>query len=79
VECDRYLISTNGAVFRHPHRETIARIITFGRATSDRPLTLVLNYRSQFTEVWSNPELQQRYRYTAHYPQQPDAGVKVQV
>jgi len=79
LECDRYLISTNGAVFQHPHRETIARIITFGRATSDRPLTLVFNYRSQFTEVWSNPELQQRYRYTAHYPQQPDAGVKVQV
>lgn len=79
VECDRYLVSTNGAVFQHPNRETIARIITFGRATPDAPLTLVFNYRSQSTEVWSNPELQQRYRYTAIYPQQADAGIKVQI
>lgn len=79
LECDRYLVSTNGAVFQHPNRETIARIITFGRAALDRPLTLVFNYRSQFTEVWANPELQQRYRYTAIYPQQPGAGVKVQI
>ena len=79
LECDRYLVSTNGAAFQHPSRETIARIVTFGRATPDRPLTLVFNYRSQFTEVWANPELQQRYRYTAIYPQQPDAGIKVQI
>jgi hypothetical protein len=79
LECDRYLVSTNGAVFQPPNRETIARIITFGRATPDAPLTLVFNYRSQITDVWANPELQARYRYTAIYPQQPDAGIKVQI
>lgn len=79
LECDRYLVSTNGAVFQHPNRETIARIITFGRATPDRPLTLVCNYRSQFTDVWANPELQKRYRYTLVYPHQPDAGITVRI
>jgi hypothetical protein len=79
LECDKYLVSTNGAVFQHPSRETIARIVTYGRATPDRALTLVFNYRSQFTEVWSDPELQQRYRYQAIYPDQPDAGIKVQI
>lgn len=79
IECDRYLFSTDGSAFQHPDRETIARILTYGRASPDRPLTLVFNYRSPMTEIWANPELQSRYHYRALYPEQNGQGIKMQV
>jgi hypothetical protein len=79
LDCDRYLISSDGRLFGHPHRETIARIIMYGRASADRRPTLVFNYRSQPSEIWSNPELQQRYAYSAVYPEPGSAGIKVQL
>jgi hypothetical protein len=79
LECDRYLFSTDGSAFQHPDRETIARILAFGRATPNRPLTLVFNYRSPTTEIWANPALQSRYRYRALYPEQNGQGIKLQV
>jgi hypothetical protein len=79
LECDRYLFSTDGSAFQHPDRETIARILTYGRASPDRPLTLVFNYRSPTTEIWANPALQSRYRYRALYPEQNGQGIKLQV
>lgn len=79
LECDRYLFSTDGTAFQHPDRETIARILVYGRASPDRPLTLVFNYRTATTEVWANPQLQSRYSYRALYPEQNGAGIKVQL
>jgi hypothetical protein len=79
LECDRYLFSTDGSAFQHPDRETIARILAFGRATPNRPLTLVFNYRSPTTQIWANPQLQSRYRYRAVYPQQNGQGIKLQL
>jgi beta-lactamase superfamily II metal-dependent hydrolase len=79
LECDRYLFSTDGSAFQHPDRETIARILAYGRASPDRPLTLVFNYRSPTTEVWANEELQSRYHYRALYPEQNGQGIKLQV
>jgi hypothetical protein len=79
LDCDRYLISSDGSRHRHPSRETIARILTFGRAQPDRPITLVFNYRSQFNNIWDDPKLKRRYRYEAVYPDQGKAGIKVQI
>jgi hypothetical protein len=79
LDCDRYMVSTDGSKYQNPGRETIARIITYGRASPDRSLTLIFNYRSEFTEPWSNAELKKRYRYEAIYPTTPDAGVKVEI
>jgi hypothetical protein len=79
LDCDRYMVSTDGTRYQHPDRETIARIIVYGRATPDRPLTLIFNYRSKFTDPWANAELKNRYRYEAIYPTAPDAGVKVEI
>ncbi len=69
IACDRYLFSTDGTRFRHPHRVTVARILTYGRSSSDAVPTLVFNYRSDASEVWADPELQERHRYRAVYPE----------
>jgi hypothetical protein len=47
IASPRYLISTNGAQFRHPDRECLARIIKLGK-----PRTLYFNYASRFTNPW---------------------------
>ncbi len=65
LECSRYLISTNGQKFQHPHRETISRIIKHG---GPRP-QLFFNYATQVNEVWARPDLQEKYGYTTIYPQ----------
>lgn len=63
LDCPRYLFSTNGNYFRHPDRETVARIIRFG---GDRPV-LCFNYCSDETAVWNDARLKRRHGYTTEY------------
>ena len=78
LDCERYLISTNGATFRHPDRETIARILTYGRVSPQRPLTLVFNYRTPQTTIWDDPALQARWNYRTVFPAQ-DGNIALHV
>jgi hypothetical protein len=77
LDCDRYLISTNGALFGHPSRAAVARIIVHGRATPDSVPTLIFNYRSKSTKIWDSKELQDYYRYRAVYPPPGEEGLNV--
>ncbi len=73
VDCKRYCVSTNGDYFCHPDREAIGRIIKYG---GERP-ELHFNYRTRYNEVWARPDLQERYAYSAHYPQDGQHGAVV--
>jgi beta-lactamase superfamily II metal-dependent hydrolase len=73
IDCKRYCISTNGDYFCHPDREAIGRIIKYG---GERP-ELWFNYSTRYNEVWKRPDLQERYRYSARYPDTPEDGVAV--
>ncbi len=45
IECDSYLISTNGAgAYYHPDRETIVRLAEYGRPAKGQPLYIYLNH-----------------------------------
>jgi len=79
LDCDRYLFATSGERHRHPDRETIARILAFGRTDRGTPLTLVFNYRAPTTAVWDDQELQRRWNYRAIYPGHEGGGIKVQI
>ncbi len=56
--------------FCHPDREAIGRIIKYG---GERP-ELHFNYRTRYNEVWKRPDLQERYGYSARYPQEDQGG-----
>jgi len=73
IDCRRYCISTNGDYFCHPDREAIGRIIKYGGASPE----LSFNYLTRYNEIWKRPDLQERYRYSARYPEQADEGVGV--
>jgi hypothetical protein len=71
VECKRYLFSTNGAKFRHPDREAVARVIKFGGKAPE----LIFNYRTEFNEVWRDVNLMEQYRYRVSYPNFSGASI----
>jgi beta-lactamase superfamily II metal-dependent hydrolase len=73
LDCRRYIVSTNGDHFNHPDREAIGRLIKYG---GERP-ALYFNYRSRSTEVWARDDLQERYGYSAHYPEPERPGITV--
>lgn len=66
LRCPRYLISTNGSYYDHPDRETVARVLVYGRAAG-RP-QIVFNHRVPETGVWDDPELMTSpYSYSVDY------------
>jgi hypothetical protein len=64
VDCDRWLISSDGTRFRHPDAEAIARVISF--STNDKPL-LSFNAPSKFNCWWDNDDWKVLYGYEAEY------------
>jgi beta-lactamase superfamily II metal-dependent hydrolase len=74
LDCSRYLISSNGAIYKHPDREAIARILKFGKSGS-RPTELVFNYKTKFTSVWDSAVLKQKWRYATTFPKSGQNGL----
>jgi hypothetical protein len=75
LECGHYLVSSNGNIFYHPDRESIARVILHG---GQQP-TLHFNYRSIDNELWDSAVLKRRYGYTARYPEDNAMGLRVDI
>ncbi len=73
VDCPRYLISTNGAVFHHPDQEAVARILLHG---GRRP-TLFFNYLSERNRMWDDTDLKDRYGYRAVYGSGDRGGLAI--
>ncbi len=64
VDCDRWLISTDGTKFKHPDAEAIARIIKFNNGPT--PL-LAFNVPSTFNGWWKKEIWQTRFKYKTEY------------
>jgi hypothetical protein len=64
VDCDRWLMSTDGTRFKHPDAEAVARIIRF--STSPKPL-LTFNVPSTYNGWWRKTAWQTRFNYTTEY------------
>jgi len=71
LDCPRYLISTDGSHFQHPHPESVARILRHG---GDKP-ELIFNYVSDFNKVWDSTKLRREYKYETQYPATPGMAV----
>jgi hypothetical protein len=64
VDCDRWLISTDGTRFKHPDAEAIARIIKF--SSTPKPL-LSFNVPSTFNGWWKKDAWKTRFNYETEY------------
>ncbi|MGA9994551.1 MAG: hypothetical protein WBP93_04005 [Pyrinomonadaceae bacterium] len=70
LDCNRYLVSTNGSYFKHPTPEAIARIVKF----SGRNTTVFFNYQSKYTKVWNRAAWKAKYGYEVVYPDSKHNG-----
>jgi hypothetical protein len=75
LQCECYVVSSDGKYFRHPDAEALARVICHSPAA----VTLMFNYRSAQTVPWSAPGLQQKYRYRTVYPAAGTAGISLRL
>lgn len=62
----RYLVSTDGAYFKHPDQDALRLILANHRGSVPE---LVFNYRTEFTKPWANPARPEGREYTASYPE----------
>jgi beta-lactamase superfamily II metal-dependent hydrolase len=69
-----YLVSSDGSYFHHPDAEAIARVVTRGKGAS-----LLFNYRTEVSDLWSDAALAHRLGYQAYYPEDPNRGVTLQL
>lgn len=60
-----YIFSTDGAKFKHPSRQAVARVVRYG----NRPL-MAFNYKTEFNEIWDNPLLSAKYGSKTVYGEQ---------
>ncbi len=74
LDCKRYLFSTNGAHFKHPDRQAIARVIKWGGAEPE----LTFNYRTRFNEFWDGKPLRKKHGYTTVFPRSDAEGVMIE-
>ncbi len=66
LSCKHYLISTSGALFRHPHARAIELLLET-HAGRGKP-RLHFNYLSATTSPWGDPEDQKARGYAAFHP-----------
>lgn len=71
IDCERWLFSTNGAIFGHPDPEAVARIVV------DNPeMQLMFNYRTESTERFDSFTLRHSHKYRTVYPES-DHGLQI--
>ncbi|MGA7239916.1 MAG: hypothetical protein WBY44_29820 [Bryobacteraceae bacterium] len=73
LDCPKYLISTNGDRHEHPHPEGVARILANKRGHAD----LYFNYRTDFNRIWADAQACKDFDYTAHFPEEDQAGIRI--
>lgn len=64
IDCNKFLICTNGLRFNHPDKEVLARIIA---NKTDKNKEIFINYRTRSIEPFLNEELMQKYNYSIIY------------
>ena len=73
LDCKRFLISTNGQLYSHPHPQAIARIIDINGPDTE----LVFNYKSPQNKIWDSEYLRTEHNFKTKYPEKKDAGITV--
>jgi hypothetical protein len=63
-ESPRFLFSTNGAIFNHPDKEAVERIVT---RSCYQPPTLYFNYLTETTKCWQDIKLQEKLNYRVEF------------
>lgn len=75
LDCPNFLISTSGGRFRHPHRQTIARILT----SKQNRVTLHFNYGPPSNMIWDDAALKSAWGYDTKFPTENELGITIRI
>lgn len=76
VDCRRYVFSSNGSSYSHPHAEAVARVI----AGAGDGVELLFNYDSDSNRAWKGmASLPGPFDFRTTYPQAGTSGITVDV
>ena len=64
IDCQRYLLSSNGSRHHHPDREALARVLT----VCEDGVEFYFNYKSDESLPWADENLKAQHSYEAFYP-----------
>lgn len=73
LDCPKFVISTNGSIYGHPHKETIARLIK----GSMYGVELYFNYKTKHNEIWDSPDLITLYGYKVYFGNDGELRISV--
>ena len=77
LDCQRFLVSSSGAIFGHPDLEALSRVIV----TNGPDVDLGFSYRVPSTEIWDDPVLQgdPEFPFTTRYPEVAEEGLRTEL
>ena len=75
LACPQFLFSSNGAHTKHPHPESVARVLVTAAPGS----SLLFNYRTQYNEVWNEKKLRDDFEYQPTFPAEGTTGLTVEL
>jgi beta-lactamase superfamily II metal-dependent hydrolase len=58
-----WILSSNGAMTKHPHLESVARVLNDSPGRKE----FVFNYRTQYNAMWDDESLMQQHDYSVRY------------
>lgn len=64
IQTKKVLISSDGKRYRHPDKETIAKLLTH----QEEELDIYFNYTSEYNKDWATMDLGDDYKANFHYP-----------
>ncbi len=80
LDCQHFLVSTNGEQFQHPDRETIARIVNGAwRQGNDKAVEIHFNYHTKYNRTWNKRALMKEFNYEVEFPTSENGGLKFSV
>jgi len=72
LDCPRYLFSSNGARYKHPSKQAVARVIEYGKGPD-----LIFNYRTEFNTIWDDALLKFVNKFSTTFGDESGATIKI--
>lgn len=64
IQTEKVLVSSDGKRYKHPDKETIAKLLHH----QDAVLDIYFNYTSEYNKIWADLDLGDDYKANFHYP-----------
>ncbi len=64
IQAKHILVSSDGKRYRHPDKETIAKLLV----NQEEPIEITFNYTSSYNMIWANEQLTEDYNCLFHFP-----------